>query len=244
MRLPLCVLLLSALMASGQNRQTPSNFYSRQKEVALEAAVSQQALRNATPLDDPAALDFVQRLGARLAGTLPEPRFTYTFSLIANDQDNVLHEPLSFPGGYILVPASLFLAAQDEAEFAGMLAHAMAHIQARHGTRVATSAVVFVGGTAGLGSRPNASAPLSIAGLARAFEGEADLTAVKMTSAAGYDPQALARYFGRVWPDNPADPARDTRISEILGAIQQVAPSNFTDEFPRIQATIRERSRN
>jgi predicted Zn-dependent protease len=91
-----------------------------------------------TPLDNAAALDFVKRLGARLAAQLPEPRFDYTFAVTASDQSNVLHEPLSLPGGYIFVPTSLFLTVQDEAEFAGMLAHAMAHVANRDGTRAAT----------------------------------------------------------------------------------------------------------
>jgi predicted Zn-dependent protease len=252
MRFPFCILFLTALTATAQTRQATPNFYSREKETALGAAVAQQFLRTVTPLDDPAALDYVQRLGAQLAGTLPEPRFPYAFTLITTDENNALHEPFSFPGGYIVVPASLFLASQDKAEFAGMLAHAMAHVQARHGTRAATDAqlaklrtspLIFTGGTAGLGPRPEVI-PLSFAKFEPAYEEEADLIAVKMTSAAGYDPEALARYFGRVWPENPPDPARDTRISAILSAIRPVAPANFTDEFLRIQAEIRERSRN
>lgn len=49
-----------------------------------------------------------------------------------------MHEPIAFPGGFIFVPARLILAAQDEDEFAGMLAHSIAHIAERHATRQAT----------------------------------------------------------------------------------------------------------
>lgn len=140
MRWTLCVMLLSALTVTAQDGavgQGP-NLYSRAKEAALGASLAQQVRPTATPLDNPAALDFVQRLGAKLAAQLPEPRFTYTFVVTAGDQSNVLHEPLSLQGGCIFVPASLSLAVQDEAEFAGMLARAMSRVADRDGTRAAT----------------------------------------------------------------------------------------------------------
>ena len=256
MRWTVCGMLLSTLnlAAQGQVGQGP-NLYSRQKEAALGAALAQQAERRATPLNNPAALEYVQRLGDKLAAQLPEPRFTYTFSLTADDQSNVLHEPRSFPGGYIFVPASLFLAAQDEAEFAGMLAHAMAHVAARHGTRLesrselaqlSTVPVIFYGGWAGYGARHSAAAiPVWFVQFERQFELEADTIAIKMISGAGYAPQALVRYYGRVWPDNARDvDLRDARIAAMGRAIQQLAPVNSTDEFLRIQEQIRAVSPN
>lgn len=166
MRLPVCAVLLSAcaLTATAQIQQiaTGANLYSREKESALGASLAQQIQQRATPLNNRAALAYVQRLGAKLAAQLPEPRFNYTFAVTASDESNTLHEPLSFPGGYIFVPSSLLLAAQDESEFAGMLAHAMAHVAARHTTRLATRGataqlatipLINNGGVAGLGAR-------------------------------------------------------------------------------------------
>jgi predicted Zn-dependent protease len=247
MRFPFCVLFLTALTAAAQTRQATPNFYSREKEMALGAAAARQFLRNATPLENPTALDYVQQLGSRLAGTLPEPRFPYSFTLIATDENNALHEPFAFPGGYIVVPASLFLAAQDEAEFAGMLAHAMAHVQARHNTREATNVqlakmsarpLILTGGATGYGARQD-GLPSSFAAVEQAFGKQADVLAVQMTSAAGYDPQGLARYVGR----NLDDASRDERISTILGAIQQVAATNSGEEFLTVQRQIRTMSR-
>jgi predicted Zn-dependent protease len=194
-------------------------------------------------------------LGARLAARLPEPCVSYTFALTATDESNTLHEPLSLPGGYIFVHASLFLAAQDEAEIAGMLAHAMAHIGERHGTRAASRnqvsqiasnvPLIFYGGRAGYGTRQASTPiPVSFARLESTFVREADQMAVKLTSAAGYDPESLVRYMTRVWPDNPPDPERNARIGAVQIAIQQLAPSNQFDEFLRIQKQIRESTRN
>jgi predicted Zn-dependent protease len=224
--------------------------------MALGASLAQQVGRATTPLDSPAALEFVQRLGAKIAAQLPEPRFSYTFAVIAGDQNNSLHEPLSLPGGYIFVPASLFLAAQNEAEFAGMLAHAMAHVAARHGTRaasrgelsqLATIPLIFNGGFVNYGPRQTSATaiPITFVRFQREYEQEADAMAVKLMPAAGYDPQALVRYFSRVWPNNAADvDSRDARIGAMDRAIQQLAPVTSTNEFLGIQEQVRAASQN
>ena len=85
----------------------------------------------------------------------------------------------------------------------------MAHAAARR-----VRSFVIVGGWAGWGSRETlAGVPLSFARSEAASELDADLLAVTLTSAAGYDPKALSRYITRVWPDRPPDLARDTRIA-------------------------------
>jgi predicted Zn-dependent protease len=249
MRSPFCVMILSAVTGIAQVGQGP-NLYTREKEAAFGASLAQQVRRTTTPLDSPAALEFVQKLGAKIAAQLPEPRFTYTFAVTSGDQSNVLHEPLSLPGGYIFIPASLFLAAQNEAEFVGMLAHAMAHVAERHGTRTAsrgelsqlsTIPLIFYGRWMGYGARQTATGPIPVAfaRLQPGYEREADAMAVKLVSAAGYDPEALVRYFSRVWPDGADSDSRDARISAMDRAIQQLVPLTSTDEFLRIQEQIR-----
>ena len=73
----------------------------------------------------------VMPLGAKLAAQLPDAPFPYTFAITTSDWSNFLREPVSLPGGYIFISPLLFRTAQVEAEFAGMLAHAMAHVAAR-----------------------------------------------------------------------------------------------------------------
>ena len=257
MRSTLCVMLFSAVTGIAQVApvgQGP-NLYSREKEAALGAGLAQQVRRTATLLDSPAALAYVSKLGAKFSAQLPEPRFTYTFAVTSDDRSNSLHEPLSLPGGYIFVPASLFLAAQNEAEFAGMLAHAMAHVAERHGTRAASRSeisqlsaipLIFYGGWTGYGARQTAATiPLSMVQFERQSEREADAMAVKLMSAAGYDPQALVRYFSRVWPDNaPDSDTRDARIGAMEREIQPLPPVTSTEEFREIQDQVREASKN
>jgi predicted Zn-dependent protease len=139
-----------------------------------------------------------------------------------------------------------------------MLAHAMAHVAARHGTRQATRGevvhmasipLVFVGGWTGMGAGGNRQAvPISFLSFQRGYEAEADMLAVKMTSGAGYDPRALVRYIGRTQPEDTARskvfssiPSRDSRIADMEKAIEELPLKTYpsSDEFPRIQSEVR-----
>jgi beta-barrel assembly-enhancing protease len=261
MRLPVCVLLLSALTASAQwpLLETGASPDSPEKQAAFGAALARSFRQNTTPLDSPAALDYVRRLGAKVAAQLPEPRANFTFELIKSDSCGGLHEPCSFPGGHIFVPASLFLAAQDEAEFAAMLAHAMAYVQADLQERSATA---LPAGWNGFGGPLESQAFVSALQLQaqRSNQRRADLLAVKFTSTAGYDPQALVGYFTRVWQLESTPPialraagkkyltafydSRDTRIANIQSAIQALPPVNPGGEFLDIQDQVRSLSTN
>jgi beta-barrel assembly-enhancing protease len=241
------VLVLSGLSLSAQN----ANLYSRAKEAALGAEFAKQFQGIATPVDNPAALRYVEQIGARLAAQLPEPRFTYTFALInpvsGAGNGNAMQEPLALPGGYIFVPSSVLLAARDEAEFAGVLAHAMAHVADRDGTRQATRGtlsqlagipLIFLGGSARIGTPQGSSVviPVAFVQFSNMYEQEADALAVKMASGAGYDPEGLLRYLNRESPGG-------SRIAALRRALQ-TPPPNSNDEFLRMQQQLRNPPQN
>ena len=153
--------IVAALPLFAQNQGTPEkgvNFYNSQREAALGKRLADDVLKRTTPIENPTVVAYVDRLGQKLAAHMPESPVRFTFSLIAEDLCPAMHEPSALPGGYLFVPAALFLAARDEAEFAGMLAHAMAHIAARQGnppstggqqTNLASVPLIFVGGWSG-----------------------------------------------------------------------------------------------
>jgi beta-barrel assembly-enhancing protease len=263
-RLAVCTVFLTVLTMSAQERQVGQgvNFYSMEKEAALGAQLAKEVRQKTTPIDSAVTRDYVEKIGRQLAAALPNSRFTYTFAVILDDVGGETHEPLSFPGGYIFVPANLILTAQNEAALAGMLAHAMAHVAERHGTRQATFGelsniasvpLIFVGGGAGLGAGGNERVvPISFLSVRRRFETEADVLAIKLTSGSGYDPKALVSYISRVQPGD-ADrspvaevfswlPRRDVRITSMEKTIQELPPKAYTsssNEFPRIQDEVR-----
>jgi beta-barrel assembly-enhancing protease len=260
MRWSLFVLVLSALSLNAQQQVGAGpNLYSREKEAELGAELAAQVQRTSTPVNNPAALRYVEQVGARLAAQLPEPRFTYTFTLInpvsGAESSNATQEPLALPGGYIFVPSSVLLAARDEAEFAGVLAHAMAHVADRDGTRqatrgtinqLATIPLVFYGGFTGFGVRQASSAaiPVAFVQFSNMYEQQADALAVKMASGAGYDAAGLLRYLGREQPANPAgQSAHDARIAALRMALQ-TPPPDSNDEFLQMQNQLRNPPQN
>ena len=136
----------------------------------------------------PTAQRYVDRLGARLAAQSPET-VRFSFRVVAGQSGSFTHEPQVQAGGAILVPINLLLAAQDEDELAGMLAHSIAHVAAGHEAR---KRMVF---GSSFGTREH---------------WQADKEAVRLLTAAGFDASALARYNERTnrWP--ASDPGRPT----------------------------------
>jgi len=225
----LAFLVLIALTGYAQDPSKGVNFYSLEKEKALGEQLAKEVRRSSTPVDDPVILNWINDLAKRL---VPDSQFSYTFELIKEDQ-TMLHEPPSLPGGFVFVPVQLILAAQSEDEFAGMLAHAMAHIEARHGTKQATKGaivnqatvpLIFTGGWTGFAAGRNGTmaVPLGYVKFQRDSELQADRLAAEKMSAAGYDPEALAQYIEREQPPDPPQqkpysplPERSARVAAI-----------------------------
>jgi predicted Zn-dependent protease len=224
MWLRLGVLMLTGMATVAQNKE---------KEASLGAHLAEDFRNNNKMLASAAAREYVERIGRILAQQLPAGGPAYTFEVFAGS-GSPERELTVFPGGYIFVSAGLFLAAGSEAEFAGMLAHAMAHAAARHGTRLVTPggpATVYlpVHGTA-------TAVPLRLLPLMRGFEREADHLAVQSMAPAGYDPAALLRYF-----DRTLVAGSQTRIADLQQAIAELPPREYpsgTGEFARIREEV------
>jgi beta-barrel assembly-enhancing protease len=148
----------------------------------------------------------------------------------------------------------LILAAQNEAEFAGMFAHAIAHVAARHGTRLATRGelakqaaipLIYMGAWNG---NVDALIPIGFLSVQRTYELEADRLAVRMMAGAGYDPGALVRYIVRVQPANTdvqkvfsALPSVSERTAGMEQAIRQLPAGTYSsgDGIQPIQEEVR-----
>ena len=235
---------LFALTLYAQDPSRGVNFYSIEKEKALGEQLAGEYRRSATIIESPELLQRIEALGSELvpAGS----RYSYTFAL-ADDDDILLNEPPAFPGGYIFVPSGLILTAQNGDELAGMIAHAIAHVEARHGTRQATKAqmvnqaaipLIYMGGWTGFATRQNLSLaiPLGMLKSIRASQLDADLLGARLMSSNGYSPQRLADYIERVQaPDqDPPDarsplPPRAERVAALraLPAPAATAPPPF-----------------
>jgi predicted Zn-dependent protease len=220
--------------------------YSSEKEAAIGAALARDVRQSTTAVESPAVLEYVQRIGGLLSAQVSSSP-SYTFSVIADDRGGPTHEPLSLPGGYIFVSSRLILTVRNDAEFAGMLAHAMAHVAERHWSRQATQGqvannasipLIFMGGWTGMGG-DESLVPIAFRSTQRRLEVEADVLAVKVASSAGYDPEAFARYIGRTQPVD----SRESRIAGIENAIRDLPAKAYSagsmDEFARVQDEVR-----
>lgn len=183
--------------------------YSPAQEKALGDRMASDFRRD-TPIVTNAKLQGVlDEIGRRLATQFPNARLPFTFEIMADDPCSSIHEPMSFPAGHIFVPLALFSAAENESEFAGVLAHAMAHTVADHVSSQVSRRdellpknipIVLVGGWIGGCSDRTPVAKAAIP-KQRSYELQADQLGANAMALAGYAPSALANYLTRVQPE-------------------------------------------
>src|ERR1043166_5593605 len=180
------------------------NFYSLEKEIALGKALAQDVERQAKIIDDPIIAEYVNRVGQNLVRN-SDAKVPFTIKVIDSEDVNAF----ALPGGFFFVNSGLILKADTEAELAGVMAHEIAHVAARHGTRqatrgqvmnLATIPLIFMGGWAGYGARQAASVliPVGFLSFSRGFESEADMLGLEYMYKTGYDPGAFVDFFEKI----------------------------------------------
>src|ERR1700747_701642 len=180
------------------------NWYSIEKEIAIGKQLAQQVERQAKIIDDPVIAEYVNRVGQNLVRN-SDAKVPFTIKVIDSEDVNAF----ALPGGFFFVNSGLILKADTEAELAGVMAHEIAHVAARHGTRqatrgeianLATIPLIFMGGWAGYGIREAASilVPVGFLRFSRAFESEADLLGLEYMYKTGYDPTAFVDFFEKI----------------------------------------------
>src|SRR6266446_2196191 len=180
------------------------NFYSLEKEIALGKQLAQEVERQAKIIDDPVIAEYVNRVGQNLVRN-SDAKVPFTIKVIDTEEVNAF----ALPGGFFFVNSGLILKADSEAELAGVMAHEIAHVAARHGTRqatrgeiaqLATIPLIFMGGWTGYGIRQAASVaiPVGFLSFSRGFESEADMLGLQYMYKSGYDPGAFVDFFEKI----------------------------------------------
>jgi predicted Zn-dependent protease len=235
------------------------NFYSIEKEIALGRELSRDLEKRSKLVTDRVISEYVNRLGQNLARH-SDTKIPLTVKVIEGDDPNAV----TLPGGFIYVQTGLIRTADSEAQLAGAMAHEIAHVAARHGTRQATQGqvaqittipLVFLGGWGGLCARGAESLlPLGLQAVHRGFETEADLLGLQYLYTSGYDPlgmvEILEKLFsiddrkqskiGRLTSTHPASDDRLVNVQKNIEALLKERPEYIvtTSEFNNVKARL------
>ncbi|HYX67797.1 MAG TPA: M48 family metallopeptidase [Terriglobales bacterium] len=180
------------------------NWYSLEKEIQMGKELSMQVDSSVKLVKDPVVNEYINRIGQNLVRN-SDAKVPFTIKVIDDDSVNAF----ALPGGFMYVNSGAILAADEEDELAGVMAHEIAHVAARHATRemtranwanIATIPLIFVGGGLGYAVRTAASLmlPMTFMKFSRGFESEADHLGIEYMYKAGYDPNGLVTYFEKV----------------------------------------------
>ncbi len=182
------------------------NFYSLEHEIALGKQLAQEVDRSAKFITDPVVTEYVNRVGQNLVRN-SDAQVPFTIKVIDSDQINAF----ALPGGFFYVNSGLIMHADEESELAGVMAHEIAHVCARHGTKNATKGQIMQlatiplvmlgpGGWAGYAIYQGAQliVPISFLKFSRDAEREADYLGLQYMYKAGYDPNSFVSFFEKV----------------------------------------------
>lgn len=197
------------------------NLYSLQRERALGEAMAAAIDRRTKFVADPDINDYVNTLGQKIARN-SDAQVPFIIKVIDSPELNTF----SLPGGFLYVDKGLIMEVDSEAELAGLMAHEIAHVAARHASRSATRRyawnmlsipLIYLGGPAGFGIKQVAGlgVPLSFKKFDRDAEIEADLLGVEYLYAAGYDPQAFLEALERLQSKERQQAARLAKVPVV-----------------------------
>ncbi|MFY9646645.1 MAG: M48 family metalloprotease [Terriglobales bacterium] len=236
------------------------NWYSLETEIRMGKQYAMQVESTVKLVQDPVVTEYVNRIGQNLVRN-SDAQVPFTIKVIDSDEVNAF----ALPGGFFYVNSGLILAADEEAELAGVMAHEIAHVAARHGTRQMTRAqwanigtipLIFIGGGIGYGIYEAAGLglPLTFMKFQRNFEAEADYLGLQYMYKTGYDPQAFISFFEKIqakekkkpgtlakaFASHPQTPDRieksQQEIATILPAKAQYVVS--TSEFDDVKSRL------
>jgi beta-barrel assembly-enhancing protease len=181
------------------------NWYSVESEIKMGKGYSMEIEKSIKFITDPVITEYVNRIGQNIVKN-SDCKVPFTIKVIDSDEVNAM----ALPGGFFYVNSGLILAADEEAELAGVMAHETAHVCAHHAAReqtranyaqiASTAAMIAIPGWIGYGiyEASGLAIPLTFLQFSREFEAQADYLGVQYMYRAGYDPQAFVTFFEKI----------------------------------------------
>jgi len=235
------------------------NWYSLESQVRLGRSYAQQVEHSAKVINDPVISEYINRIAQNIVRN-SDAKVPFTVKVIDDDTVNAF----ALPGGYFFVQTGLILAADNEAELAGVMAHEIGHVAACHAARQQTrgnmasiaSIPLLLGGPLGYGlySAAGVAVPVTFMKFQRNFEAQADYLGVQYMYASGYDPQAFPQFFEKIqalqkkkpgvvskaFETHPPTPARMEHTQHEIATVLPPRPQYIVDtsEFQEVKARL------
>ncbi|HEV2306547.1 MAG TPA: M48 family metallopeptidase [Candidatus Acidoferrales bacterium] len=238
------------------------DMYSIQSEIALGKELSQEVEKTSKLINDPVIVAYVNKVGQNLVRN-SDAKVPFTIKVIDDDHINAF----ALPGGFFYVNSGVLLHADNESELAGVMAHEIAHVCARHQTRNATKANImqiasipvmmalpYTLAGYGIYEGMNLAIPLTYLKFSRDAEREADYLGIQYMYKAGYDPNGMINVFEKfeaiekqapgtipkIFDTHPATPDRIAAAQNEIATILPPRPEYIVDtsSFEAVKARI------
>jgi beta-barrel assembly-enhancing protease len=238
------------------------NWYSTDWEIRTGKQYSMEIEKSAHLVTDPVIVEYVNRVGQNIVKN-SDCKVPFTIKVIDSDEINAM----ALPGGFFYVNSGLIMAADEEAELAGVMAHETAHVCAHHAARQMTKMnyaqigsiplIIFTQGSwtgYGIYEATQLAIPMTFLQFSRMDEAEADWLGLQYMYKAGYDPQAFIQFFekidalekhkpgtlAKVFADHPQTPDRILHSEEEIATIMPARPDYMvtTSEFDDIKGRL------
>jgi hypothetical protein len=238
------------------------NWYSTDSEIKMGKQYADEIEKSTKFITDPVIDEYINRIGQNIVKN-SDCKVPFTIKVIDSDEINAM----ALPGGFFYVNSGLILAADEEAELAGVMAHETAHVCAHHAAREMTRAnyaqlsmvpLIMLTGYSwtgyGIYEAAQLAIPITFLEFSREFEAQADFLGVQYMYRAGYDPQAFISFFEKIqalekrkpglvakaFSDHPQTPDRILHTQEEIARFLP-AKSDYlvtTSEFEDVKARL------
>ncbi len=238
------------------------NWYSTDWEIRNGKSYSMEIEKSAHLVTDPVVVEYINRVGQNIVKN-SDCKVPFTIKIIDSDEINAM----ALPGGFFYVNSGLIMAADEEAEVAGVMAHEVAHVCAHHAAREMTRMnyaqigsvplIIFTQGSwtgYGIYEATQLAVPITFLQFSRNFEAEADWLGLQYMYKCGYDPQAFIQFFekidalekhkpgtlAKVFSDHPQTPDRIAHSEDEIATIMPARPDYVvtTSEFDDVKARL------